>query len=261
MLHKEQRYSANLQRVGSLIPETVNVLTEYHKVKNWRYIRKEVLKGNLIGKGSTNTINGILDSIHKRYVVERSPLPKLSLLAEFLNKDLPSKSKLQVLFPYICASDRLVKDLIASLLWSRFPSANVRIAKSDVYRFLQNSSKIHPELDAWSEYLKMKWTSSFLALLRDFGLMEKAPRTDIIIPIIRVHAFFFILFGLIESGYSHKECLQHEIWLVYLLSRKRMDDLLIESQANGWLYYSNAGDVIEISLNNSSLEDWLNDMG
>jgi len=184
------------------------------------------------------------------------------MLSKFLSKDFPISVKSQVLHPYICSSDVLVKDTIMQLIRPKIAiSANAVITKSSVMEFLNMQSKIHPELNNWSAYLKQRWTRGLLAVLRDFGLMADPPQYDIVIPVVRTEVFTFLLMGLLDAGFLPTTAINHEIWRLYLLNQKQIELLIIESQSKGWLQYSRAADIIELRTYSRSLEGWLDELG
>src|SRR5688572_26647141 len=103
--------------------------------------------------GSTNTLEGILHSIYNRYIVDKPPLPNLSLLAKFINRKIPTVAKSQVLYVYICLSDDLIKDTILSLLPSGFSLTNFVLRQKMILEFIEQQSKLHTELYQWSDSL------------------------------------------------------------------------------------------------------------
>jgi hypothetical protein len=232
------RYKADLQRVGTIISESVAILSQYCRSGNWDLVRTQVRSTNLIVKGSTNTLDGILTSIHRRYITHNPPLPGARLLGKYLVTDIPRRAKSQVLYAYICGSDALVKDTILELVRPRvIASTNPIITKHSIKEFLDIQSKEHPELNDWSDYLKQRWIRGFLALLRDFGLMHEPPNYDVILPVIRVEAFMFLLQGLLDAGLPPTAVINHEIWKLYLLGQKEIESLIVESQTKSLLQY------------------------
>jgi hypothetical protein len=189
-------YRANLQRVGSLINESLITLTEYAKFRDWGKTKKAIISGNLLAKQSSQTLQGILVAIQKRFLTNHEFLPGPDILAKAIVKNIPKTVKAQLLYPYICDSDPLIKNLLLNVVAKRIDYSPV-LTKADILSFLENEQKDHPELKGWSEYLKRRWARGFLAFLRDFDIMEKAPSNKLLKPLLRVESFTFFMLGLL----------------------------------------------------------------
>jgi hypothetical protein len=250
-------YKADLQRVGSLINESLVVLTEYDKVKDWQKVKEKVISQNLLNKQSSQTIQGILAAIHKRFFGDHKFLPPAELLAKAITKNIPRNAKIQLLYPYICESDYLVKNMVSNFVANKINQSQPILTKNDVLEFLEKEKKTHPELQKWSDYLKGRWTRGFLAFLRDFNIMEKAPSNRLIKPPLRIETFTFFMLGLLDKKLNIKEILKNEIWHLYFLKNAEIENFLVEAQARGWIYYSRAGEIIELRPK-YNLEGWLN---
>jgi hypothetical protein len=254
-------YKADLQRVGSLINESFVVLLEYDKIKDWKQVKEKIVFQNLINKQSSRTTEGILTAIHKRFFRNYEFLPSVELLAKLITKNISKTAKIQLLYPYICESDPLVKNLVLNLVAPRINNQSPSfLTKNDILEFLDKEQKSHPELKRWSDYLKGRWARGFLALLRDFDIMEKAPSDRLIKPSLRIETFTFFMLGLLDKKLSIKEILNNEIWCLYFLKNAEIEHLLVEMQARGWIYYSRVGEIIELKPK-FDLKGWLNGLG
>jgi hypothetical protein len=251
-------YKANLQRVGSATNEMITLLHTYHETGNWDSVREKALQENLLRKGSSHTIIFILREAKRRFFNSNLGLPKPEEVASFLEKDIPKNAKTQLIFIFLCESDPLVKQVILSLVSPRVLLSNPKITREDVVAFLEQEAISRPELGAWTETLKQRWASGFLATLRDFGLMEAPPNQKLMIPSVRIEIFVFFTQWMIDSGLSGLRIINHPLWRLLLLSLPKTEQLLIESQRRGWISYSRAGDILEIRSHFSSLRDWLN---
>jgi predicted transcriptional regulator len=253
-------YKADLQRVGSLINESFIVLTEYDKVRDWRQVKEKIISQNLLNKQSSQTIQGILTAIHKRFFRNHEFLPSVELLAKVIARNIYKIVKIQLLYPYICESDHLVKNMILNLVANKINQSQIILTKNDVLEFLEKEQRTHPELKKWSDYLKGRWTGGFLAFLRDFNIMEKAPSNRLIKSSLRIETFTFFMLGLLDKKLSTKEILKNEIWRLYFLKNAEIEHFLVETQARGWIHYLRAGEVIELKPK-YDLEGWLNGLG
>lgn len=256
---KQVVYKADLQRVGSLVDESLTSLSEYARIGSWKETEKLIRQRNLLSKRSSTTLQGILAAIRRRFLSNHEFLPNGYLLAKFVAKDIPKIAKIQALYPYICESDQLVKTLILNVVARKIKTFNSTLTKPDILSFIENEQKHHVELRKWSDYLKKRWIRGFLAFLRDFGIMEKAPSNKLIKPLLRVETFTFFILGLLQKNLTPHEALHNTIWRLYFMEDLDVEQLLINAQARGWFYYSKAGDIIEVKPRCKSLEGWLNE--
>jgi hypothetical protein len=253
-------YKADLQRVGSLINESFIVLTEYDRVKDWQQVKEKVISQNLLNKQSSRTIQGILAAIHKRFFRDHKFLPSAELLAKAITKDIPRNAKIQLLYPYICESDHLIKNIISNFVANKISQSQLILTKNDILEFLEKEEETHPELKKWSDYLKGRWIRGFLAFLRDFNIMEKAPSNRLIKPSLRIETFTFFMLGLLDKKSNTKEVLKNEIWHLYFLNDAEIENYLVEVQARGWIYYLRTGEILELR-SKYNLGEWLNGLG
>lgn len=257
MLSTEAVYKANLQRVGTAIPETIALLSKYFCVKDWEQVKASAQTENLLKKRSSHTVDGLLRVVYQRFFAELDPLPNAEMVAKAMTKDVSLVSKTQILYIYTCLSDKLVEKIILDLVNPKLDGFDSHLSKEDVQIFLDKEGQHHPELRNWSGYLKQRWTRGFLALLRDFGVMQPTPSNRLLKPIIRTEAFAFFVLGLLDGEISAFEILRHHIWDLYFLRETDIDNLLIDMQAKGWLHYLKASHIVEMKPKYKSLEEWL----
>jgi len=253
-------YKADLQHAGTAVQESIIILSEYVKHRDWKQLRFAVLKRNLLKKRSSVTASNFLRASRRRFFVDRSPLPSADSVAYAMVAGMSQVAKAQILYPYVCKADALVEQVVLRLVKPHLEgSFSSDLTKEDVVNFLRDESSSHPEIRSWAESLRMRWARGFLALLRDFGMMESAPSNRLLRPLVRVEVFTFFLLGLLQSGLAPAEITRHPLWDLYFLKSPEIERLLVEAQARGWIYFSKAGDVIELKSRYSSLGEWLED--
>lgn len=259
MTNEKIKFKANLQRVGTIIPETLVLLEELNRNKNWNKVKQKALSENILSKKSSTTITGILRSVRNRYF-DVPELPPLAHLSMFVSSNISEKTKIQALFPYTCKTDPLIECYIRELVKSTINSLTGReLLKDELLAFLENKSKTHLELRSWSEKLKKRWVRGLLALLRDYEFMEPAPHFTLNKPFLITETFAFFLLNMLFDGNSGIAVINHDIWDLYLMSENDIERNLIETQKKGWINYQKAADMTKISANFNSMEAWINE--
>jgi len=255
------KYRTGLEAVGAVIPETIAILREYARTKDWTQVRNKVLRENLLRKPSSSRVNKILRRLRLRFHVNPSALPGIDLASQIAVSRMPLSAKSQILYAYHCQSDPLVEQTIRRLVKPRLRSCESELTVGDVYAFLNEEKREHSELRQWSDYLRRRWCRGFLSLLRDYGIMERAPSRRIHRPSFRIEAFTYFLLWMLENRKGFSDILRDDLWDLYMLESETMDSLLAKSQAMGWVHYLRAGDVVELSSRYSSLGAWLYELG
>ena len=242
-----ETYAANLQNVGLVAPETEVLLAAYHRADDWSVVRQMALEENLLGKRSTTTVRHILKVIARRYLKSPEWLPAPQTVASFFACDaIPSRAKIQVAYLYTVAEDRLVQVCLEALVLghARGPS-NAYVHVDDVTDHLRSLGYEHPELGRWRPYLRRRWASGFLSLLRDVGLLGPAPASQLLDPVILPEAFGFLFPWLVEQTGTARTALAHQALTWWALDAAEKRTLLAAGHERGWWRYASAGSMLE----------------
>jgi len=243
----EQKYLAAFQRVGAIYEETITLLKQFALDGDWSIVKEKVFRENLLKKSSTAWIKDILGAVERRFLPEKELLPSSMEISEFVYSNVSKSSKIQALYQYVCSSEPLVNRLITGLVGPiLLQYGTSKLTKNAYYEFIAKESESHPELLTWSPSVSGKWQRNFFAFLRASGIMERKISLKIRRPVIRIETLTFFLLGLLQSGLAPIEVMKHPLWDLYFLSETDIDRLLVEAQGRGWIYYSRAGDIVEL---------------
>lgn len=254
-------YKENLNRCGARLYETITLLEEYNKTKNWKDVEKKTIEYNILNKKSSNTIKTILKCVKNRFK-DIEGLPMLEEVSSFVSSNIPDKAKIQVLLPYIFKTDLLIRQYTLKLVYPNLHSKNnVELTKKIFHEFFEKEANEHPELNKWSENSEVRWIRSLLSLLRKFGFMKPAPSLELEKPQLRIETFTFYCLFLLFEGNSGRELIENETWKLFGLSTAETERFFENSQMKGWIHYSRSGDIISINTEYNSLEGWINDLG
>jgi hypothetical protein len=252
-------YRENLNRCGARLLETITLLEEYNKTKNWETVHNTALENNILNKQSDNTIKTILRCVKNRFM-DVEDLPSFDQLSLFVSSDIPEKAKIQVLLPYICKTDHLINKYILYLVYNNIQSNNLELSKETFHDFFKTESEDHPELEKWSQNSEVRWVRSLLSILRKFGLMQPAPKIKLEKPQLRMETFGFYCIFFLLSGTSGIYLVKNDLWKLYGLSVDETERFLENAQMKGWIQYHQSGDILSINTEYKSLEGWVNDL-
>lgn len=251
-------YKENLNRCGARLPETIIVLEEYNRTKDWAELTQKAINENFLNKNSSTTIKTILRCVKNRFA-DVEGLPNLDTIAYFISIDIPEKAKIQSLLPYICKTDKLIEQYVLRLLGPNINSiAKPDLNKKTFHDFLEDESQSHIELQKWSENSKVRWIRSLLSIFRKFDYMHAAPSFELNKPSLRIETFAFFCIYLILSGESGIEVIQSDIWKYFILSESEIEKSLEEMQRRGWVTFTRSGDIISLKTEFKTMEEWIN---
>jgi len=235
------------------------LLNGYADCEDWSFVKKKVVRENLLKKRSSSWAENILRTVKNRFSINSELLPGVKEISKFVSADIPKSSKVQALYQYVCESaplvDRLVIELVRPLVM-RYGAC--RLTKQMYNEFMRKVAVDHSEIGSWSPVVYETWQRKFFAFLRHSRIMEKAPSLKIRKPLVRVEPFTFFLYGLIDRGFFGLEAIRSRLWQRYFMSEDDVEYALSSAQERGWLQHRRMGSIVELTTSYRSLEGWLN---
>lgn len=249
------RYRLDLPRSGVFLVEAERLLRCLAENGDFGQVRYLAEQQNLLGKASRETIKAVLKAFRRIFLNAPPELPSAVVVGKALRAPIPQVAKRQILFPYHLLGDLLVLDAYRALV---LPAAgNGSLTPSEVLAYLDAQTGDHPELAGWSAYSKLRWARGFLALLRAFELLERAPGTKLLPLDLRLEAFALFWLHLREKGLSFHQATEANLWPLLGLGKAKLDSLLAAGEARAWWQYRRAGAMVEFFTPFSSTEEWL----
>lgn len=251
-----QKFQANLQRGGTGLDEMRRLLEAYSEHGDLEKLKRQVFKENLLGKTSDHLLKDLFSAFKRRFL-RSFGFPSVNIVAKAMVSKIPEAGKKQILFPYFIRSDALVEEVYLKLVVPRLDSANPSLATDEVFTYLKSLGDDHPELKNWSEYLRLRWSRGFLALLRHFDLMERYPsfRIKHLWLLLEPFAFFWLWFWQQEQSFWAAE--KKDIWVLLQLKERDRSGLLAEGQLRGWWSFQRSGEIVQFQPKHKNVEEWL----
>lgn len=251
-----QKFQAHLQRGGTGLKEMRRLLEAFSQHGDLERLKEQVFKENLLGKTSDHLLKDLFSAFKRRFL-QQLGYPPVEIIAEAMISTISEAGKIQILFPYFVHSDPLVEEVYLKLVVPRSDSINPHLSRDEVLSYLQSINRTHPELKAWSEYLCLRWSRGFLALLRHFGLMERHPSNKIKRLWLLLDSFTFFWLWFWQQGGSFWDAEKNDLWILLQLQKARKSELLAEGQLRGWWTYQRSGEIVQFQPKFKSVEDWL----
>lgn len=253
---KTRKFGAHLQRGGTGLFEMRCLLEAFAEHGDFETLKRQTVEENILGKTSEHMLKAMLSAFRRRFL-QPLDLPPALILARAMRSPLPEAAKTQLLFPYFVRSDPLVEICYCNLVLPRADGFHSRLEISEVMDHLGTLSVSHQELARWSDYMRLRWSRGFLALLRHFGLMERHPGTRLKRLWILPESFAFFWLWLWWQRGSFQQAEDHDLWRLLQVNEGSRDEFLGEGQSRGWWYYQRAGEIVDFHPRFDGIEEWL----
>jgi len=251
----KERFQANLQREGVALEEMTRMLEAFAKHGDIERLAYQVLEENLLGKTSGHTVKGLLAAFKQRFL-QPHDLPSALLVAQAVQSEIPETAKQHILFPYYLSGDPLIEQCYKDLVLPRL-EGNGYLSRDEVIQYLAALGGDHPELNKWSDYLRLRWSRGFLSFLRHFGLMERTPSTRLRPLWLTPEAFAFFWLWMWRKENSFWEVAKQPFWKLLQVNERYQNKLLVEGQVRGWWTYQRSGSIASFNPHSNTLEEWL----
>jgi hypothetical protein len=251
-----RRFQANLHRGGMGLSETRRLLELFAEHEDFERLRQQALKENALGKTSDHHVRAMIYAFKRRFL-QPFDLPPAHLVGAAMHSRMVDAAKTQIILPYFLRSDALAEECYRKLVLTRLGSSQAHLRTTEVVAHLVVLSENHSELNEWSDYLSLRWSRGFLALLRHFGLMERHPRTGLrdlwLLP--EAFAFFWLWFWQQDNSFRKAE--RSEIWELLQVDERRKNELLAEGELRHWWYHHRLGGIVQFQPRFTSVKEWL----
>lgn len=259
------RYTANLMKIGAMLPETIALLSAWDGESKEQFTRAAV-EGNLVGKATRTRVADLL----RRVFWRRFPpggRPGVAEASAFVRAHGFSAASRLMCLHHAAVADPFLQDLLSVLAGDggTGPGARLRdavgasgpgtrlrqravaglLSTADAVEFLRERGG--PAVGAWSPNTAARTAAGALAALRDFGVLEGRARKRLVVSLpVPLDAFVYVAAALRARGASAREIASSGIWRAFLLGPADVELLLLRAHSAGHFRYYHLGDVWRI---------------
>lgn len=248
------RYTANLMKVGAMLPETITLLAAWDGEPREIFARR-MTESNLLGKTTRTRVADLLRRVFwRRFPPEATP--GLRHASAFVRGFGPADASRLVCLYHAAAAEPLLADLLSVLTGPENDEegAGLRLQKralagslttGDVVEFIRERGGA--EVADWSPNTIKRTARGALAALRDFGVLEgrtqKRLRARFPVPL---PAFLYVAYALWHHLATAREVALSRQWGFFLLTPANVELLFLQAHAAGHLRYYHLGDIWRI---------------
>lgn len=238
----DRQYNSTFAGKGALLADARKVLLELGEDRHPDEIRNAVVEDDLLDRRTLHSRQTAWKEIFRRYISER-PDNAVETLARFVSECPHPTAVDLVLFYEYCQVDALLYDLTARCTYEMYQGARTAISAVDVNEWLATQEPTHPEVAGWSASTRNRITKSYLATIRDFGLVTGTKRKEFQKLFVPRETFVYALYHQLDRGIQGKELIFSTDWRLFLLSEREVIFHLEEAARGGFVQFRYAGDI------------------
>lgn len=203
-------YSARNSSKGALIAEAGTIVDALRSGLSTDQARARAISGDLITQRARSTRERVWDAIHYMYLSQ--PTWGLADLQAAYERGPQSREFLSLLYVHYALRDHLTFDFVAQVLWARWNTHQLAVAREDVLDLLDQASEAQPQIQRWAEGTRIKLAGSILTALRDFGVLAGKQKKTIVQPVLPLTTAEHLLRILVAEGIRGADVLRDPAW-------------------------------------------------
>ena len=244
-MNNDRRYNSTLAGKGAYLPETKKVLQQIAGGKSPEEVREAVVEGDLLDQRTLRSRENYWKEIFHRYLSGRAPDHVADLARMVARCDNETATDL-VLFYEHCHADELVYDLTADCTYELYQNARTTIDRVDVNEWLKQQETSHPEITDWARSTRNRLIGSYLAILRDLGLVKGRNKKEFYKFYVPREAFVYVLYHQKDRGLRGKQLIESTDWRLFLMSDQEVIFMLEDAANGGFVHFRRAGDIYDL---------------
>ena len=250
----DRQYNTTISGKSAFLPEVKTVLAQIDAGRDPDQIRRTVFENDLLDRRTWHRRSTVWKEIFRRYISGRGAEHVATLARFVIRCPNPPAADLALVYEY-CQVDALLYDLTAYCTYELYQSARTTIDQVDVNEWLSRQEPTHPEIAAWSPITRNRLVSSYLATIRDFGLVTGIKQKEFHKLYVPREAFVYALYHLKDRGVQGKALISSIDWRLFLLSEREVVFLLDDAANGGFIHFRRAGDIYDLRFTYPNLAE------
>jgi hypothetical protein len=244
-LTTDRQYNSTISGKGALVTDAKTILQMLDDGMGVDEIRRAVLDDNALDRGTWHNRETVWKHIFRRYVSGRDAQHVATLARMVTHCQIPAAQDLVLLYEY-CQVDDFLFDATAYCTYDLYQSARTAIDAVDINEWLSQHEPTHPEIGGWSATTRNRVVKSYLATIRDFGLVTGTKTKEFHKLFVPREAFVYALYHQLDRGIQGKDLIYSADWRLFLLSEREVLFHLEEAAKGGFVHFRYAGDIYDL---------------
>lgn len=251
------QYNSTFAGKGAVIADTKLILQELARGKDIDTVRQMVTEDDLLDRRTLKDRLTVWKEVFRRFLSGRDAKHIFTLAHMVSDNSVPTITNLVLFYEY-CQVDQLLYDLTVYCTYALFQNARVGINQVDLNEWLSTQEANHPEISGWSLATRNRLVGSYLATIRDFGLVTGVKTKEFHKLYVPREAFVYALYHQKDRGIEGKALIQSIDWRLFLLSEGEVIAMLDDAARGGFVNFRRAGDIFDLRFVYNDLHEVVN---
>ena len=252
-MNRNTKYTYGLAKGCALIEETLSLLSIFEAGMTKDSLSRYVHDSNFLSKCTEQRSQDIVRLVFYPRFMKHNPSVPL-WLRTIREKGLMLSQFKQLLMLYCARENAVVYDYITNNLNELRRNGAIRLPKNDTLSFVANI--VDEGLAQWGEAAQKRNSAYIKSVLMDFDMISS--REEILPFEMGNFTVLYLMHELHFAGLSDVAIWNHEDWQLFGLDRYAVLDLIMQQNIKGGYIAQSTGDLITISWNYQSMEDFIN---
>lgn len=240
-----------------MIDETYGVFVEWDFERSKRDNLDRLRSENFIGASSATWLRDVAKVLNRRFDPSGRDRP-LVLLAKH---GLPMDEWKPLLLWHMTRDEFLLRDFLASWLFSAFEGGTFRIRSEEVEAYLRGIAARGASTEhAWSEQTSRRVAAGLLKIAVDFGLLKGGNNKEFASYHLPERSFLYLLHAMRDASLSPSKVVASSDWGLYLMRPADVEHELLRLHQFRKLEYQVAGSLVQLSLPYASTNEYVEGM-
>lgn len=250
---RNRKYTYNLAKGCALIEETLALLAICEESTTKESLAKYVHENNYLSRCTEKRSMDIVKQVfYPRYMEQNPSIP--CWLKAIRNKGVMLPQFKQILMVYCARANAIMYDYIINEFNELRASDAVSISKESISKYVDNI--VVTGQAEWGDSIKKRNASYIKSVLTEFDMIK---RNGEILPYeISSITMLYLMHELHFAGLSDVAIWNHEDWQLFGLDRYQLLDRIMEQNIKGGYIAQCTGDLMTISWNYNSMEEFIN---
>ena len=252
-MNRNTKYTYGLAKGCALIEETLALLSIYEEGMTKESLANYVHETNFLSRCTAQRSEDIVKLVFFPRFMKSNPQIAVWLrMIREIGMMLPQFK--QLLFLYCARENAVVYDYVIQILNELKKSGIIKLPKNDTLFFIKNI--VENGQAQWSESIQKRNAGYIKSVLTDFDLINS--RSEILPYEVSDFTVLFLMHELHFTGLSDAAVWNHEDWQLYGLDKYTTLERIMQLNLKGGFIAQNTGDLLTISWNYQSMEDFIN---
>ena len=250
---RETTYNSNLAKGCGVLEETLTLLSLCDEDTTKDSLLKIVRESNCLSRCTDKRSTDIVNLVFYPRFMKRNP--QISVwLRTIREKGVMLPQFKQLLMLYCARENAVMYDYILSRLNDYKCNNENRIPNDSCMQFVKQI--VESGQASWGESIQKRVTSYIKSVLVDFDLIDK--RGNILPYEASNFTILYLMHELHFAGLSDVAIWNHEDWQLFGLDKYQLQDRIMEQNIRGGYIAQCTGDLLTISWNYNSMEEFIN---